>query len=149
MELTWQKIWWCLMQVPVRHWWQLFYNLRRLDLTYKIAREEGRTWLTWHLREDGVIFVSAAEETEAERRAKCALPDGFDKAPWLKLETRFDPDFLARLGAGLARDMTLAAILTAGSAGLSFSGAGGASATSPLALIAGLTYPAAPLLHPP
>ncbi|MGB3627561.1 MAG: hypothetical protein WA989_17155 [Henriciella sp.] len=141
MELTWQKIWWCLMQVPVRHWWQLFYNLRRLDLTYRVAREEGRTWMRWHLRDDGMIFISAWDETEAERRAKCALPDGFDKTPWLKLETRFDPDVLARLCAGLARDMTLAAILACGSAGLSFSGAG---SSDPLALLAVSTDPDPP-----
>ncbi|MEQ9317355.1 MAG: hypothetical protein RLN72_16005 [Henriciella sp.] len=145
-----RTIWWCLMQVPVRHWWQLFHNLRRLEATYELARSLGRTWMRWHLREDGMIFVSAWDETEAERRAKCALPDGFDRAPWRRLETRIDPDYLARHSASLAEGLALAALLSCGTVGLAFAGnAGGASATSHLPFLAGLTYPAAPLFHPP
>lgn len=144
------------MQVPVRHWWQLFHNLRRLEATFELARGLGRTWIRWHLREDGMIFVSAWDETEAERRAKCALPDGFDRAPWRRLETRIDPDYLARHSASLAHTLTLAALLSYGTAGLALAGAGngrgassGSPATSHLPFLAGLTYPAAPLFHPP
>ncbi|MEE2878502.1 MAG: hypothetical protein VX593_05800 [Pseudomonadota bacterium] len=87
------------MRVPVWHWRVLFHYLGRLGATFETARAEGRSWVTWHLREDGVIWVSAWEETEAEKRAKCALPAGFDRAPWRRvavaaplIEAAFQPE---------------------------------------------------------
>lgn len=84
MELTLAMIWSCLMRVPVRHWRTLFHYLGRLDATFAEARADGRTWVNWHLREDGVIFVSEWDLTEDERKRRCALPDGFDATPWTR-----------------------------------------------------------------
>ena len=72
------------MRVPVRHWRTLFHYLRRLDATFAEARADGRTWVNWHLREDGVIFVSEWDLTEDEQAQRAALPDGYDRTPWLR-----------------------------------------------------------------
>lgn len=87
------------MRVPVRRWPVLFHYLRRLDATYALAREEGRAWVRWHLASDGVIFVSAWDLTEDERKRRCALPDGFDRAPWTRLEGGCAPGLPARFAA--------------------------------------------------
>lgn len=117
MELTWQNIWWCLMRVPVRHWRTLFHYLRRLDSTLEEGRALGRRWITWHVRSDGVIWISDWDETEAERKRRFALPDGFDREAWQRAGDRFERGWLAGLGhtfnvqlaGGL---LTLAAALT-------------------------------------
>ncbi len=93
------------MRVPVRHWRTLIHYLCRLDATYRLARGEGRGWIRWHLREDGVIFISAWELTEAERKRRCALPDGFDRIPWTRLAPR---DLSGMAGAGLCHGAWLA-----------------------------------------
>lgn len=100
--LDWRIIWGCLMRVPVRHWRVLFHYLCRLDATYRLAREEGRSWVNWHLREDGVIWVSAWEELEHERRARGELPDWIVRTPWTRLESGIEAGILARFAAALA-----------------------------------------------
>ena len=91
MELTWAIIWNCLMQVPVRHWRTLFHYLGRLDATFAEARAEGRPFVNWHLREDGVIWVSDWGLTEGEQERSCALPVALDPAPWTRAALALDP----------------------------------------------------------
>jgi hypothetical protein len=142
MELTWAIIWSCLIRVPVRHWRTLFHYLRRLDMTFALARAEGRSFVNWHLREDGVIYVSEWALTEDEQARACTLPDGFDRAPWARLETGFAADLLARLCDSLARDWALGIYVSCGAAG----------GVSPLAIMAHgpASLPgAAPCFQPP
>ncbi len=72
------------MRVPVRHWRTLFHYLRRLEASFAEAKADGRAYVNWHLREDGVIWISEWGLTEAEQKGRCALPDGFDRTPWLR-----------------------------------------------------------------
>ena len=83
------------MRVPVRHWRTLFHYLRRLDDTFHEAQADGRSWVNWHLREDGVIWVSAWELTEAEQQRRGALPEGFDPAPWTRAALALEPAYTA------------------------------------------------------
>ena len=122
------------MRVPVWHWRVLFHYLGRLGATFETARAEGRSWVTWHLREDGVIWVSAWEETEAEKRAKCALPGGFDRTPWTRMEHAFEPSLLAHLGARLASAHVHAALTLTAATSLALKG--GASGLACLPLLA-------------
>ncbi|MEM5516670.1 hypothetical protein WNY37_06890 [Henriciella sp. AS95] len=138
------------MRVPVRHWRTLFHYLGCLQMTFETARAEGRGWITWHLRPDGVIWISAWEETEAEKRAKCALPDGFDRTPWTRLEPGYDARFLAPVLRRLARTQALAALMLSAATGLALNGAGAdASGLSSLPFLSPLTHPGSPLLFPP
>ena len=110
-------IWTCLMRVPVRHWRVLFHYLCRLNGTLEEGRRLGRRWVNWHVREDGVIWISAWDETEAERKRRVALPDGFDRSARQRAEARFEQGWLADMGrtldTGLAFSLiTLAAALT-------------------------------------
>ncbi|WP_370234935.1 MULTISPECIES: hypothetical protein [Henriciella] len=123
------------MRVPVRHWRVLFHNLGRLHVTFETARAEGRSWITWHLRDDGVIWISAWEETEAEKRAKCALPDGFNRMPWTRMEHGFELALLAHPGEGLARRSALFSSLILPAA-TSLALKGGASGLAHLSLLA-------------
>ena len=81
------------MRVPVRHWRTLFHYLRRLDDTFHEAQADGRSWVNWHLREDGVIWVSAWELIEAEQQRRGALPEGFDPAPWTRAALALEPSY--------------------------------------------------------
>lgn len=123
------------MRVPVRHWRVLFHNLGRLHVTFETARAEGRSWMVWHLRDDGVIWISAWEETEAEKRAKCALPDGFDRTPWTRMEHGFEPSLLAHPGEDPARRRALFSSLILPAA-TSLALKGGASGLACLPLLA-------------
>lgn len=95
MELSWAIIWSCLMRVPVRHWRTLFHYLGRLSATFDEARADGRSWVNWHVREDGVIWVSAWELTEAEQAQRAALPAASTPAPWTHPALQLEPAWTA------------------------------------------------------
>lgn len=79
------------MRVPVRHWRTLFHYLGRLSATFDEARADGRSWVNWHVREDGVIWVSAWELTEAEQAQRAALPTAYTPAPWTRPALQLEP----------------------------------------------------------
>lgn len=83
------------MRVPVRHWRTLFHYLGRLSATFDEARADGRAWVNWHVREDGVIWVSAWELTEAEQAQRAALPAAYTSTPWTRPALQLEPAWTA------------------------------------------------------
>lgn len=88
----------CHLFVPVWYWPVLWVYLGRLEMTAALARAEGRKGFAWHLERNGVIWIPYMDASEAERRARGDLPDGFDRTPWVRLtlaapvrEARFQP----------------------------------------------------------
>lgn len=86
--LDWPTLLKCHAHVPVWYWPVLWHYLARLEATAQMCREEGRAGFGWHLERNGVIWISIMGDSEAERRARGALPADFDRTPWARL----DPD---------------------------------------------------------
>ena len=89
--LDWQTLLKAHALVPVWYWPVLWHYLARLEATAALARAEGRGGFGWELARNGVIRITHWPESEAERRARGALPRDFDYTPW----TRQAPDTLA------------------------------------------------------
>lgn len=81
--------------VPPVFWPVLWVYILRLWLTLYEAALEGRETVLYTVGRTGIIYVTHKADSEAERRARCPLGEGFDRTPW----TRLLPLDLGRIAA--------------------------------------------------
>ena len=89
--------------VHVWCWPVLWYYLLRLAAAIEHYGREGRAF-SCGVERNGVIWIDWVSDSAAERRARGALPHGFDRTPWERLAAAPLIELFRALGIGSGHD---------------------------------------------